>query len=29
MIVFIALVKILKREESVSPSSFYEKLPDY
>ena len=29
IVVFIASAKILEREESVSPSSFYRKLPDY
>ena len=29
IVVFIASAKILEREESFSPSSFYRKLPDY
>ena len=29
IVVFIASAKILEREESISPSSFYRKLPDY
>ena len=29
IVVFIASAKILEREESISQSSFYRKLPDY
>ena len=29
MVLFITLAKILEREGSISPSSFYGQLPDY